>query len=253
MIPFGTHRPNRVDAHDGRSPGSGPLRLAFPVANQWPLRRGSVRYSRGGGAGITPASRFTLSGTVAPICVRICAVRSICAAQICRMHAGAGSAIERDHGTSGSQRRWPYLRETLLALLVVALIFLNFGHVAVTASGDFRVTPDSWCGDPLLPDSPDAFALPRLPHRQRRRPAAAAGGAAVPVASSRPAGGVFRPGTRARPAASMRAPRCPAARPLSSDLPLEFRRSRSQTIRDHDEPHPHGALRSSLLTSRPRP
>ncbi len=48
----------------------------------------------------------------------------------------------------------PYLRETLLALLVVALIFLNFGHVAVTASGDFRVTPDSWCGDPLLPDSP---------------------------------------------------------------------------------------------------
>ena len=49
----------------------------------------------------------------------------------------------------------PYLRETLLALLVVALVFLNFGHVAVTASGDFRVTPDSWCGDPLLPDSPD--------------------------------------------------------------------------------------------------
>jgi hypothetical protein len=49
----------------------------------------------------------------------------------------------------------PYLRETLLALLVVALVFLNFGHVAVTASGEFRVTPDSWCGDPLLPDSPN--------------------------------------------------------------------------------------------------
>jgi hypothetical protein len=49
----------------------------------------------------------------------------------------------------------PYLRETLLALLVVALVFLNFGHVAVTASGEFRVTPDSWCGDPLLPDSPE--------------------------------------------------------------------------------------------------
>ena len=48
-----------------------------------------------------------------------------------------------------------YLRETLLACLVVALIFLNFGHVAVTASGDFRVTPDSWCGDPLLPNSSD--------------------------------------------------------------------------------------------------
>jgi hypothetical protein len=48
-----------------------------------------------------------------------------------------------------------YLRETLLALLVIALTFLNFGHVSVTASGDFRVTPDSWCGDPLLPNSPD--------------------------------------------------------------------------------------------------
>jgi hypothetical protein len=49
----------------------------------------------------------------------------------------------------------PLVRETLLAVLVIALIFLNFGHVAVTASGDFRVTPDSWCGDPLLPDSPE--------------------------------------------------------------------------------------------------
>lgn len=43
--------------------------LAFPVANQWPLRRGIVRYSRGGGTGIPPASRFTLAGTVADICV----------------------------------------------------------------------------------------------------------------------------------------------------------------------------------------
>lgn len=48
----------------------------------------------------------------------------------------------------------PYLRETLLALVVIALTFLNFGHVAVSASGDFIVTPDSWCGDPSLPDSP---------------------------------------------------------------------------------------------------
>ena len=47
------------------------------------------------------------------------------------------------------------MRETLLAVLVVALTFLNFGHVSVSASGDFRVTPDSWCGSPLLPDSPD--------------------------------------------------------------------------------------------------
>ncbi|MEO7222479.1 MAG: hypothetical protein ABIY37_08400 [Devosia sp.] len=49
----------------------------------------------------------------------------------------------------------PMFRETLVALLVVALTFLNFGHVAVTASGEFRITPDSWCGDPLLPDSPE--------------------------------------------------------------------------------------------------
>jgi hypothetical protein len=48
-----------------------------------------------------------------------------------------------------------YLRETLLALLVVALTVLNFGHVGVTAAGSFQVTPDSWCGDPLLPASPD--------------------------------------------------------------------------------------------------
>lgn len=51
--------------------------------------------------------------------------------------------------------RWAYVRETLLAALVVALVFLNYGHVSVTASGDFRVVPDSWCGDPLLPDSPE--------------------------------------------------------------------------------------------------
>lgn len=55
----------------------------------------------------------------------------------------------------GHIRNRPMLRETLLALLVVALTFLNFGHVSVTASGDFRVTPDSWCGSPLLPDSPE--------------------------------------------------------------------------------------------------
>jgi hypothetical protein len=52
-------------------------------------------------------------------------------------------------------RRWAYAREIILAAVVVALTFLNYGHVAVSASGDFRVTPDSWCGDPLLPDSPD--------------------------------------------------------------------------------------------------
>lgn len=46
-------------------------------------------------------------------------------------------------------------RETLLALLVLALAFLNFGHVSVSHGGGFRVVPDAWCGDPLLPDSPE--------------------------------------------------------------------------------------------------
>jgi hypothetical protein len=52
-------------------------------------------------------------------------------------------------------RKQVYLRETLLALLVVALTFLNYGHASVSAAGDVQITPDSWCGDPLLPDSPD--------------------------------------------------------------------------------------------------
>ena len=49
----------------------------------------------------------------------------------------------------------PYLRETLLALLVIALTFLNYGHTSVSAAGNLQLVPDSWCGDPLLPDSPD--------------------------------------------------------------------------------------------------
>jgi hypothetical protein len=46
-------------------------------------------------------------------------------------------------------------RETLLALLVVALTFLNFGHSSVVAASGVQVTPGSWCGDPLLPGSQD--------------------------------------------------------------------------------------------------
>jgi hypothetical protein len=56
----------------------------------------------------------------------------------------------------GASKR-TYLREMLLALAVIALIFLNFGHVEVTASGQVQVTPDSWCGDPLAPNG-DAHA-----------------------------------------------------------------------------------------------
>lgn len=47
----------------------------------------------------------------------------------------------------------PLLRETLLAVLVVALTFLNFGHAPVTASGYSELTTESWCGGPVLPDS----------------------------------------------------------------------------------------------------
>ena len=49
----------------------------------------------------------------------------------------------------------PLLRETLLALLVLGLVFLNFGHTAASASGEFRFVADSWCGDPLLPGQRD--------------------------------------------------------------------------------------------------
>ena len=52
-------------------------------------------------------------------------------------------------------RRRHYGRETLLALLVVALTFLNFGHSPVVAASGVQVAPGSWCGDPLLPGSQD--------------------------------------------------------------------------------------------------
>jgi len=46
-------------------------------------------------------------------------------------------------------------RETLLAVLVLALTFLNFGQVAVSASGQTQFVADSWCGDPMVPDAVD--------------------------------------------------------------------------------------------------
>lgn len=52
-----------------------------------------------------------------------------------------------------ARHRWTiYLRETLLALAVIVLTFLNFGHISVAASSDLRITPDSWCGDPMAPE-----------------------------------------------------------------------------------------------------
>lgn len=43
-------------------------------------------------------------------------------------------------------------REALLALLVLALVFLNFGHVAPSAGAAYQpASALSFCGDPLLP------------------------------------------------------------------------------------------------------
>ena len=49
------------------------------------------------------------------------------------------------------------VRETLLALLVLALGFLNFGHsnVAFAADGHLVVTGSSYCGNPLNPADGD--------------------------------------------------------------------------------------------------
>ncbi len=67
------------------------------------------------------------------------------------------------------------LRETLLALLVVALTFLNFGHSSAVfaAGGRVVVTASSICGDPGTPPDgahftchacrPDIGALPPPP------------------------------------------------------------------------------------------
>lgn len=67
------------------------------------------------------------------------------------------------------------VHEALLALLVLALTFLNFGHSSAVfaAGGRVVVTGTSICGDPLTPASgdhfachacrPDAVALPPRP------------------------------------------------------------------------------------------
>ena len=48
-------------------------------------------------------------------------------------------------------------REMLLALLVLSLAFLNFGHssVAFASDGHVVVTGTSFCGNPLTPDAAD--------------------------------------------------------------------------------------------------
>ena len=51
----------------------------------------------------------------------------------------------------------PAIRDTLLALLVLGLTFLNFGHtnIAFAAGGRLVVTTTSVCGNPFLPASGD--------------------------------------------------------------------------------------------------
>src|SRR3546814_20282006 len=58
---FGARRPSAGDREDGRSPGSELLpALAFPACGPVASReRGRSPYSRGGGTGLSPASRFT--------------------------------------------------------------------------------------------------------------------------------------------------------------------------------------------------
>lgn len=47
-------------------------------------------------------------------------------------------------------------REALLALIVLALLFLNFGHQPVQAASAWQVLgSDSFCGDPLSPSPAD--------------------------------------------------------------------------------------------------
>ena len=48
------------------------------------------------------------------------------------------------------------LREALLALLVLAIVFLNFGHVAPSLAGPNQFSAGvAFCGDPIHPGAPD--------------------------------------------------------------------------------------------------
>ena len=57
----------------------------------------------------------------------------------------------------GRLRRGIVARETLLALLVLALAFLNFGHtnIVFASGGRLVLTTESWCGNPLIPVAGD--------------------------------------------------------------------------------------------------
>lgn len=54
--------------------------------------------------------------------------------------------------TSGNTTGRMLLREALLALLVLSLVFLSFGHPAAAREGYGVASDDtSWCGDPIAP------------------------------------------------------------------------------------------------------
>ena len=48
-----------------------------------------------------------------------------------------------------------YVREMLLALVVVALGFFSFAHPGAIASDHPGIHGESWCGEPMLPGPPD--------------------------------------------------------------------------------------------------
>jgi hypothetical protein len=77
---------------------------------------------------------------------------------ICRKQ-DMGAMLYAQHMEQGLARKL-MARETLLALLVVALTFLNFGHVGAVfaAGGRVVVTGTSICGDPVSPGAGDHFA-----------------------------------------------------------------------------------------------
>jgi hypothetical protein len=75
-------------------------------------------------------------------------------AQLCRMRQAQGLLYAM---VMGSVVHRQLVRETLLALLVLALTFLNFGHsnAVFAAGGRVVVTTASFCGNPLYPADGD--------------------------------------------------------------------------------------------------
>ncbi len=111
-----------------------------------------------------------------------------------------------------------HLREALLALVVLALAFLNFGHASAVfaANGRIVITAHSVCGDPgSLPRGGRSLCLPRLP--AGRRSAAAGARSRAAGALLHPAGGLCR-----RRAGSRRWRRSPSSAPHEGRPPPDL-------------------------------